>query len=96
MLLNNITVTSVLLVCFLWKNPQVPSQHLGYEKQMCTELFFSLIQCRPGERTHFTIIVAEGAGSASEVADRIKFETGKMRPELDDAIISQVENVLRG
>lgn len=55
MLLNNITVTSVLLVCFLWKNPQVPSQHLGYEKQMCTELFFSLIQCRPGERTHFTI-----------------------------------------
>ena len=55
MLLNNITVTSVLLVCFLWKNPQVPSQHLGYEKQMCTELFFLLIQCRPRKRTHFTI-----------------------------------------
>lgn len=53
--LNNITVTNVSLVRFLWKNPQVPSQHLGYEKQMCTELFFSLIQCSPGERTHLTI-----------------------------------------
>lgn len=33
---------------------------------------------------------------ASFLTPKIKFETGKMRPELDDAIISQVENVLRG
>ena len=33
---------------------------------------------------------------ASFLTPKIKFETGKMRPELDDAIISQVKNVLRG
>ena len=54
-LLHHNTVTNVLLVCVLWKNPQVLYRHLGYEKQMCTELFFSLIQCSPGERTHLTI-----------------------------------------
>ena len=32
----------------------------------------------------------------SFLTPKIKFETGKMRPELDDAIISQVKNVLRG
>ena len=33
---------------------------------------------------------------ASFLTPKIKFETGKMRPELDDAIITQVKNVLRG
>ncbi len=50
----------------------IPERETNYE----TDLFEPIRNGRLGGRTHFTVVVAEGAGPASEVAAKIKEHTG--------------------
>ncbi|MBQ6540108.1 MAG: 6-phosphofructokinase, partial [Oscillospiraceae bacterium] len=50
----------------------IPEKEIDFKRDVVEKIRVARLR----GRTHFTIIVAEGAGSATEVADRIKFETG--------------------
>ena len=50
----------------------IPEKEIDFKRDIVEKIRSARLR----GRTHFTIIVAEGAGSASEIAERIKFETG--------------------
>lgn len=50
----------------------IPEKEINFEKDVVDKIR----QARLRGRTHFTIIVAEGAGAANDVAERVKAETG--------------------
>ena len=50
----------------------IPEKEINFEKDIVDKIR----QARLRGRTHFTIIVAEGAGSATDVAEQVKAETG--------------------
>lgn len=50
----------------------IPEKEINFEKDVVDKIR----QARLRGRTHFTIIVAEGAGSANDVAEQVKAETG--------------------